>query len=79
MIEPNIKDLDEINSTTQINGLKLMLNCKKCGRRWAYWFSGVDDLQNNLPGNWYICQNCKNIDKEITEKENEKERYQNEY
>ena len=60
MIYPNEKELENIQSNTTINGLKLILTCSTCGRKWSIWFSGLDDRNNNLPENWHICQNCKN-------------------
>lgn len=58
MIRANSKELESIKSTTKINGIKVILTCNKCARRWAYWFTGEEDLAWNLPENWYVCSNC---------------------
>jgi hypothetical protein len=57
MIRANIEEL-ESSSRTKIHGLKLTLHCDNCGRKWAIWFRDENDLLNNLPENWYICNTC---------------------
>lgn len=58
MINPNNEELQKIKSHTKIHGLKLSLECGKCGRRWAIWFRGQDDFLNNLPSEWHLCGTC---------------------
>mgnify|MGYP007116717505 CR=1 FL=1 len=59
MIRPNNEELQRLESDTKIHGIKLILNCKKCNRRWSIWFENESDLLNHLPENWHVCSSCK--------------------
>jgi len=54
----NKSELKKIGSPTRIHGIKLILNCSRCGRKWSIWFEEQDDLDNNLPEFWYLCASC---------------------
>lgn len=71
MINPNIEELEIIKSQTKIEGIKLILTCGECKRKWSIWFSGLNDLINNLPEDWHICMTCKN--KKFSDKELQKD------
>ena len=60
-IKANNKELQELNVNTKIYGIKLIMNCNQCGKRWAIWFEGEDDLVNNLPEDFYRCSTCTGI------------------
>lgn len=56
MYRPNLDVADKFKIT--IKGIKLHLQCKKCGRLWAMWFADETDMLNNLSPNWYVCSDC---------------------
>ena len=58
MVRANPEELKIMNSKIIINGLKLIVTCSMCGRKWAIWFSGEQDLSSNLPKDWYMCFTC---------------------
>ena len=66
----NKQDLLNIGSKTRIHGIKVILNCTHCGRKWSIWFAEQDELDNNLPEYWHLCASCGGI---YTDKEGNNE------
>jgi hypothetical protein len=58
-LRPNPKDLEGVNSNTEIKGLKIVLNCRIHNHVWAIWFRGEEDLHNNLKADWDKCSLCR--------------------
>ncbi len=44
-----------------LKGIKVYLECKNCGRKWAIWFQDEESLYKNLPEKWYQCLGCHNF------------------
>jgi len=63
-IYPSLKELERAKSNTTIHALKLIVNCQKCGRRWSIWFEDQEDLEKNLPKDWYVCSTCRDANKQ---------------
>lgn len=56
IILPRPSDIEGLDIT--INGIKLMVSCNICSRRWSLFFRNQDDFEQNLPHNWYVCGTC---------------------
>jgi hypothetical protein len=50
---------DEIEGLgIRIKGIKVAVECLRCGKTWALWFRTEEDFIEHLNPRWYYCANC---------------------
>ena len=63
----------------EIYGIKVYINCLRCGRRWTLFFKDMQDLENRLASDWYLCGNCFRELNKQSNQESEKELHYGNY